>query len=268
MEQGNLYKLKKSKFDIKHVVNGLLMLLLVAAIYSGRHTLQTFFNSTVDIWKSYSNYFLTGLKITILLSIISVAVGTVLGTLLYFMRASSIKGLSLLSKGFVELIRGTPLLLQLTIAHFGIGSLVDYRALGIQTSRFAFVVGVIMVAINSGAYMSEVIRSGIQSIDKGQMEAGRSLGMSRALTMKEIIIPQAIKNILPALVNEFIAIIKETSIVSTIGVTDIMYQVNLVRGSSYKPMEPLIISGVLYFFMTYTLSKAVSLIERSLQKSD
>ena len=268
MEQGSLYKLKDKKIDTARVVNIVLAIGLALAIYFGRETIGTFFSSTVDIWKQYTSYFVSGLKITIILSIISVAVGTILGTIIYFMRVSSIAGLRAIAKAGVEVLRGTPLLLQLTIAHFGIGASVDYRAMGISPSRFAFVVGVIMVSINSGAYVSEVIRSGIQSIDSGQMEAGRSLGMSKMMTMREIIIPQAIKNILPALLNEFVAIIKETSIVSIIGVTDIMYQVNLVRGTSYRPMEPLIISGVLYFVMTFTLSKAIGLIEGRLQASD
>ena len=150
---------------------------------------------------------------------------------------------------------------QLFIVYFG-----SYVLFGLDMNPF--IAGIIAVSLNSGAYVAEIIRSGIQSIDKGQMEAGRSLGMTQSMTMKEIIMPQAVKNILPALCNEFITVIKETSIVSVIGVTDLMYNVNIVRGISFRPLEPLLIAAVIYFILTFGLSKAVNILEGKMKQSD
>ena len=257
------FKLRKNKNN-SNILNGVVIILILLLILLSRNVILGFITSSIEIWQNYSSYFLRGLMYTIGLSLVSVLVGTVLGTLFYFLRESQVKVLSKLSKAIVELLRGTPILLQLYIVFIGIGSLIDVRSLGISTSDFALLSGGIAVSINSGAYVSEIIRSGIQSVGPGQMEAGRSLGMDKWMTMREVIIPQAIKNIFPALVNEFIAIIKETSIVSFIGVTDIMYNVNLVRSGSYKSMEPLLISGVLYFIITYGLSKVAAFIERKM----
>ena len=124
------------------------------------------------------------------------------------------------------------------------------------------------MSLNSAAYVAEIIRSGILSIDKGQMEASRSLGLNYYQSLRYIIIPQAIKNILPALCGEFVAIIKETSIVSVIGVTDIMFQTNVVRSTSYKPVAPLIIASIMYFIITFSLTKLISFWEGSMKKSD
>ena len=145
---------------------------------------------------------------------------------------------------------------------------VAFYAIFQVTVNNPFIAGIVAVSLNSGAYVAEIIRSRIQSIDKGQMEAGRSLGSPQSMTMKEIIMPQAVKNILPALCNEFITVIKETSIVSVIGVTDLMYNVNIVRGISFRPLEPLLIAAVIYFILTFGLSKAVNILEGKMKQSD
>ncbi|WP_028829732.1 amino acid ABC transporter permease [Proteocatella sphenisci] len=215
----------------------------------------------LEILIKYSSYFITGLKSTLGLSIISVFIGTIIGSLLALMKLSKHKPLKWISAIYIEIVRGTPMITQLFIVYFG-----SYVLFGLDMNPF--VAGIIAVSLNSGAYVAEIIRSGIQSIDKGQMEAGRSLGMSQGMTMKEIVMPQAVKNILPSLCNEFITVIKETSIVSVIGVTDLMYNVNIVRGISFKPLEPLLIAAVIYFVLTFGLSKAVNILEGKMKQSD
>lgn len=215
----------------------------------------------LEILIKYMSYFQTGLKYTLGLSFISVFIGIAIGSLIALMKLSKNKIIKALATVYIELVRGTPLITQLFIVYFG-----SYVLFGIDMNPF--IAGIIAVSLNSGAYVAEIIRSGIQSIDKGQMEAGRSLGMSQSMTMKEIVVPQAVKNILPALCNEFITVIKETSIVSVIGVTDIMYNVNIVRGISFRPLEPLLIAAVIYFLLTFGLSKAVNILEGKLKESD
>ena len=215
----------------------------------------------LEILIKSSSYFITGLKSTLGLSIISVLIGIVIGSLLALMKLSKHKPLKWIAAVYIEVVRGTPMITQLFIVYFG-----SYVLFGLDMNPF--IAGIIAVSLNSGAYVAEIIRSGIQSIDKGQMEAGRSLGMTQSMTMKEIIMPQAVKNILPALCNEFITVIKETSIVSVIGVTDLMYNVNIVRGISFRPLEPLLIAAVIYFILTFGLSKAVNILEGKMKQSD
>ena len=215
----------------------------------------------LEILIKYSSYFITGLKSTLGLSIISVLIGIVIGSLLALMKLSKHKPLKWIAAVYIEVVRGTPMITQLFIVYFG-----SYVLFGLDMNPF--IAGIIAVSLNSGAYVAEIIRSGIQSIDKGQMEAGRSLGMTQSMTMKEIIMPQAVKNILPALCNEFITVIKETSIVSVIGVTDLLYNVNIVRGISFRPLEPLLIAAVIYFILTFGLSKAVNILEGKMKQSD
>lgn len=216
----------------------------------------------------YSGYFLTGVQYTLGLSFLSVLIGTLIGSIVAFAKMSECKPAALLASAYIEVLRGTPLITQLFIVFFGCAVIFDTKTWGLPISTLAFLAGLIAVSLNSGAYVAEIIRSGIQSVDKGQMEAGRSLGMSKGMTMREIVLPQATKNILPALGNEFVTVIKETSIVSVIGVTDIMYNVNIVRGMSFRPMEPLFMAGILYFVLTFTLSKIIDRWERKLKESD
>lgn len=124
------------------------------------------------------------------------------------------------------------------------------------------------MGLNSAAYVCEIFRGGIQSIDKGQMEAGRSLGLSYNRTLFHIIIPQAVRNVLPALGNEFVVVIKESSIVSIIGIADLMYKANTVRGNTFQPFEPLLVAAVVYFLLTFPLSKLLAYIERRMRKHD
>lgn len=209
----------------------------------------------------YGSFFLKGIKITILISLIGVALGSILGAFVALMKLSKIKIISWIASIYIEILRGTPMLVQVFIVFFGITA-----ALGLDIS--ALVCGTIALVINSSAYIAEIIRAGINAVDKGQMEAARSLGLNYRQTMKSVIMPQAIKNILPALGNEFVTLIKESSIVSTIGVGEIMFNAQVVQGISFDPFTPLIVVAALYFVLTFVLTRIMNMIEGRLNASD
>ena len=226
-------------------------------------TFTTVFQNIIKLLAKYWDVFLVkGVSVTLALSAITVVFGAVLGALLALMRRSHLGVIRFLVTAFVEFIRGTPMLLQLYVGYFIVPLL--FPALEIGT--FASIS--VALVINSGAYVSEIIRSGIQAVDIGQTEAARSLGLSSRLTMTEIILPEAIKNILPALGNEFIMIIKETSLASTFFVGDLMTSYLIVKGATYLAFESLIIVGAIYFVLTFSLSKLVGAFERRLKQSD
>ncbi|HGO2799575.1 TPA: ABC transporter permease subunit [Staphylococcus aureus] len=209
----------------------------------------------------YGSFFLKGIKITILISLIGVALGSILGAFVALMKLSKIKIISWITSIYIEILRGTPMLVQVFIVFFGITA-----ALGLDIS--ALVCGTIALVINSSAYIAEIIRAGINAVDKGQMEAARSLGLNYRQTMKSVIMPQAIKNILPALGNEFVTLIKESSIVSTIGVGEIMFNAQVVQGISFDPFTPLLVAAALYFVLTFVLTRIMNMIEGRLNASD
>ncbi|ERJ12650.1 amino acid ABC transporter permease [Haloplasma contractile] len=218
----------------------------------------------------YYPFFIDGAKYTLLLAIFTVLFGVLLGTVIALMRISNSKFLSLISTSYVEFIRGTPILVQLYIIYYGLPKIgLDFGNLPVIGDTYGdFIAGIITLSINSAAYVSEIIRAGIKAVDRGQMEAARSLGLSSRTSMRFIIFPQAIKNILPALGNEFIIIIKESSIVSIIGIQELMYKADTVRGNTFQPFEPLIVAAILYFIMTFTLSKFLGVAERRLSLHD
>ncbi|HDJ2809126.1 TPA: ABC transporter permease subunit [Staphylococcus aureus] len=209
----------------------------------------------------YGSFFLKGIKITILISLIGVALGSILGAFVALMKLSKIKIISWIASIYIEILRGTPMLVQVFIVFFGITA-----ALGLDIS--ALVCGTIALVINSSAYIAEIIRAGKNAVDKGQMEAARSLGLNYRQTMKSVIMPQAIKNILPALGNEFVTLIKELSIVSTIGVGEIMFNAQVVQGISFDPFTPLLVAAALYFVLTFVLTRIMNMIEGRLNASD
>ena len=207
----------------------------------------------------YWPLFLEGATTTVLLSFFSVIVGVGCGTLMALARLSTNKFLSKAAKVYIDIIRGTPLLVQLYLVYFGLATVLDLND---------FLSGVIAVSVNTTAYIAEIIRSGIQSVDKGQMEAARSMGMPKGMAMRQIILPQAMKNILPAIGNEFATLIKETSIVSLIGIHDLMYSSDTVRGATFTVFIPLLMTAFLYFIMTTTIAFFMDKLERKLQASD
>lgn len=216
----------------------------------------------------YWSYYLIGAKNTVLLALLAVVFGVLIGMILAIARVGKNRFFAFLATAYVEFIRGTPLLVQLFIIYYGLQTIgirfpdspFMSKILGINFADF--MAGVITMGINSGAYVCEIFRSGIQSIDKGQTEAARSLGLSYPKTLRHIIIPQAIKNILPTLGNEFVVVIKESSIVSIIGIADLMYKANTVRGNTFQPFEPLLVAALVYFILTFPLSKLLARIER------
>ena len=203
-------------------------------------------------------YLITGVKNTLILTVIAVLMGSVLGALVALLKMSRFRIVRFFATVYIEIIRGTPILLQIYVFYFILPQLFPL----LNFSSFIWVA--IALCVNSAAYVSEVIRSGIQAVDKGQTEAARSLGMSQGQTMLRIILPQAIRNILPAMGNEFIMILKETSLASTFFIGDIMTAHKIVAGAEYLVLESLIIVGCIYFCMTFPLSKLVGLLEKKM----
>ena len=210
----------------------------------------------------YGMNFLNGLGTTLLLALISVAIGCVIGAFVAIMRLSRSKVLNAIATAYTEVIRDTPLLLQLYFFYFLLPDLLP----AMRLSKFTCIA--VALVINSGAYMSEVFRSGIQSVDRGQTEAARSLGLSASQTLTRIVLPQAFKNVLPAMCNEFVAVTKETSLASTFYVGDLMTQYQTISGKTYLVLEPLIIIGIIYFVVTFTMSKLIAVLERRLKADD
>lgn len=204
----------------------------------------------------YYSFFIRGTGYTLFISALTVLLGLIGGLALALMKQSGNKAFQRIATAYIEFIRGTPLLIQLYIVYYGISNIPMLMA------------GVIAMSVNSSAYIAEIIRAGINAVDKGQMEAGRSLGFSLNQSYVLIIIPQAMKNILPALGNEFIVLIKESAIVSVIGIHDLMYNTDTIRGITYIAFEPLIIAAGIYFVMTFSLSKLLGKVERRMAVSD
>ena len=210
----------------------------------------------------YGMNFVNGLGTTMTLALVSVAIGCVIGAFVAIMRLSRSKVLNSIATVYTEIIRDTPLLLQLYFFYFLLPDLLP----AMRLSKFTCIA--VALLINSGAYMSEVFRSGIQSVDRGQTEAARSLGLSASQTMTRIVLPQAFKNVLPAMCNEFVAVTKETSLASTFYVGDLMTQYQTISGKTYLVIEPLVIIGVIYFVVTFTMSKLIAVLERRLKSGD
>ena len=201
--------------------------------------------------------YLDGLKVTILVSVIAILIGVALGTILALMRLTAEqKGKStLLSK--IDIIRGTPTLTQLMIMYFVI-----------LKGQNGLLVGSLTFGLNSAAYVAEIIRAGIQAVDQGQMEGGRSLGLSYVQTMKDIILPQAIKNILPALGNEFIVLIKETSILGYVAIVDLTKVSDFVISRIFEALAPLLGTALIYYVIVKILTLGLNALERRLRQSD
>ena len=213
----------------------------------------------------YVGILLGGLFLTLLLAIIAVGSGTALALVPAFLRLSKNRLLRVLGTAYVEVIRGTPLLVQVLIIYSFFRMPVTV-VLGIDLS--SFLPGMLALFINSSAYVAEVIRGGILSVDRGQAEAAASLGMGKGLAMRKIILPQAVKNIVPALGNEFVTLIKETSIFMYLGIAELMYAATIVRTSTYAVKESYIVAAILYFCLTFPTSKLMGLLERKMKKAD
>ena len=211
-----------------------------------------------------ASWWLTGLKSTLLITVIALAIGVVLGFTVGIIRSvheqtGKLKLANSICKVYLSIIRGTPSMVQLLIFNFIIFASVSLNEI---------FVGGIAFGINSGAYVAEIVRSGIMSIDKGQMEAGRSLGLSAGKTMQLIIIPQAFKNVLPALINEMIVLLKETAIIGYIGTTDLTKAATLVQSRTYSAYVPLLTAALLYWLLVSILTFFMGKVERRMRKND
>ena len=213
----------------------------------------------------YIGLLLSGLLMTLLLAVISVVFGSLLGLIPALMRLSIHKPLNIIGTSYVELIRGTPLLVQVLLIYSFV-KLPVTLLLGIDMS--SFVPGMLALLINSSAYVSEIIRGGILSVDRGQTEAALSLGFTKNKTLRVVVLPQAIKHIIPALGNEFVTMIKETSIFMYLGIAELMYMASMVRTGTYAVKETYIVVAILYLALTFPTSKLMGMLERRLKKSD
>ena len=206
-----------------------------------------------------------GTLVTLKVSFFGVLIGFALGIIVALMRNSKIKPLEILSKIYVQVLRGTPLHVQVTIAYYGFATVVPDQ---FNYLKQPLILSMIAVCMNSSAYVSEIIRGGINAVDRGQSEAAASLGMKKSQIMRHIILPQAIKTVLPALGNEFVTLIKESAILSVVGVGDIMYQAKVAGGATYLPFMPYITSALIYLVLVTVLSKVVDTFERRMATGD
>lgn len=215
-------------------------------------------NSTFIVagrWKM----FLSGLGYTLLISLFSIILGLVIGVIMALMRLSKSKVLRGISGVYIDIIRGTPTMVQLLIIYF-----IIFAKVPIQQ----WIVGCIAFGINSGAYMAEIVRGGILSVNIGQMEAGRSLGMTHRQTMASIVMPQAMKNILPAMGNEFVVLIKETAVIGMISSIDLVGAAQQVQSRTYDYLVPLLSIAVIYYVVIKIISIALSKLESGMRKAD
>lgn len=206
-------------------------------------------------------YILKGITVTLQIVVLAGVLGFVLGTILSLFKISKLKFLGWFADAYTSIFRGTPMILQLMVIYYGSPQLIGYQ---IQP----YTAAVLSFGLNSGAYVSEIIRAGILAIDKGQQEAALALGVPYGKMMFDIILPQAIKNILPALMNEFITLTKESAIVTSIGVMDIMRRSYQVGAEKYSFFEPLIIAGIIYYIMVMILTFLGKGLERRMRRGD
>lgn len=212
---------------------------------------------------SFPKILLPGLTMTIPLTVISFSIAMVIATAVALIQFAHVKVLSQIARFYIWVVRGTPLLVQLYLFRYGL--IILFPALAKMS---VFIPCVVAMAFNSTGYVAEIIRAGISAVDAGQTEAGRSLGLTHGQTMRRIVLPQAFRNILPALGNEFVTIIKESSICSVVGVFELMYMSDMVRAAIARPFEPLLVVALLYFCITFPLSKLMGALERRMKRGE
>ncbi len=222
----------------------------------------------IEVFIDYNGYLkvMEGLKNTLIIAVLGLVIGILLGTLIATVRVVPKykrlpRILNTVCNFYVGLFRGTPMVVQLLIFYYVMLPILNLHMTGVQVAVFVF-------GFNSAAYISEMMRAGIQSVDPGQMEAGRAMGLGFWPVMRKIVIPQAVKNILPTLGNEFISLIKETSVVSFVGAADLYTAFNYIGSNSYEFMVPYLVMAVIYIVLVLIISLGIKLMERSLGKSD
>lgn len=209
----------------------------------------------------YYPVYLSGIWATLWISAVTVLLGTLLGMVIALMRMSKFKLFRIFTDIYIEILRGTPILLQLYFFWIGLPKVMPFEMTDTQCI-------VVALVINSSAYISEIIRAGIGAVDKGQWEAAKSIGLSNVHTMTHVIMPQAVKNILPALCNEFISTVKGTSLASVFFVGELMTSYKIVAAATFLQIPALTISGAIYFVLNFVLSKLLKVVERRLMVSD
>jgi len=225
------------------------------------------FEKVGQLITTYWYYFVCGAINTVIISILVVIFGFILAFLLALMKMSKILPLRWFANAYIEVFRGTPMSVQILIAFVLIQVPAPFVQIGLYSIDISVLIpGLIAVSMNSAAYVAEVIRSGIQSVSIGQKEAAYSLGVNPKLTMLHIIMPQALRNILPAIGNELVTIIKDSSLLSTIGVYELLHNTEVVRANTFMPLEPLFICAIIYFILTFTTSLVVRNIEKNMAK--
>lgn len=212
----------------------------------------------IEIFRSSLPVLLEGLRMTIIITISSLLLAMVVGLLVSLLRLSGKKALDFLAKGYIDIIRGTPLIIQAFFLYFGVPDLLNLRISNLTA-------GIIIMTLNSGAYMAEVFRGGILSVDKGQTEAARSLGLPAGKTMRKVILPQAVKNMVPAFINQMIISLKDTSLLSVIGLGELTQKGQIIVASTYDSFEIYFIVGVMYFLLIKLLSLLGEAVERRLR---
>lgn len=222
----------------------------------------------VNIFLNQNGYVkvVQGLQNTLLIAVSGLLIGILIGTLIAMIRVvpkyrTLPRVLNSICGCYVAMFRGTPMVVQLLVFYYVLCPILGLRFTGVQVSMLVF-------GLNSGAYISEIMRGGIQSVDPGQMEAGRAVGLSFWVTMRKIVIPQAVKNILPTMGNEFITLIKETSVVSFVGAADLYVAFNYIGSNSYEFMVPYLVMALIYIVLVLIITLLIKLMERSLRKSD
>ena len=228
----------------------------------------SFFN--FSFLPKYGVFFVQGVEYTLLLAIVSVSLAVIPAMLLALMRLSRNKVVKTISGAYIAVFRSTPMLVQLSIIYFGLFGVISIPRVTIlgfvDLSRF--VPGVVALAINSSAYVAEIFRAGILAVDAGQMEAARSLGLSKWQGMKLVVLPQAIKNVLPALANEVVTMVKESSICSMLGMAELMFGAKAVASTTYISLAPYTLAALIYFCINYPASKAIEAVERRMRRGD
>ena len=229
----------------------------------------SFMSTVADIWKTYGGTFIYGLGITLLITLFSLLFSTILGLALGYLNSVprnkksnhylTIRILQWISHEYIDLIRGTPLIVQAMFFYFGVLPMIGQGKINI------ILVGVIVITLNAAAYLAEIFRGGIQAIDNGQMEASRSLGLSFNKSMIKVVLPQAIKNMIPAILNQFIISLKDTSILTVIGTPDLMNKGDIARQTNYKSFETMIIIALMYYVIIKVLSITFNKIEEKLK---
>ncbi len=228
----------------------------------------SFFN--FSFLPKYGVFFVQGVEYTLLLAVVSVSLAVIPAMLLALMRLSRNKFVKTISGAYIAVFRSTPMLVQLSIIYFGLFGVISIPRVTIlgfvDLSRF--IPGVVALALNSSAYVAEIFRAGILAVDAGQMEAARSLGLSKWQGMKLVVLPQAIKNVLPALANEVVTMVKESSICSMLGMAELMFGAKAVASTTYISLAPYTLAALIYFCINYPASKAIEAVERRMRRGD